>query len=327
VADDAPPRFLTTPETADAVYLACGRVHTSGTELGGSGAEEGDAVRRGPERQVRLARYLGLFFVAGGFALIGFGWNGAARTASTDSQLPYLVSGGASGIGCIVLGVGLLLVGQIRSERQRLQGILDAMGPAARQLPAAEASVSTPEGFLFRTRHARILSLAFVFAGFVAIVLGWIGMARSGAPDEQLPFIVSGGMGGIGLIAFGVGILLVAQIRTERQSLTAVLEIMARAVAKVTGGHPLAEEEEGGPPADTLVVAGPSTFHRPECKLVTGKPGLDRLTIQVARSTGLSPCRICDPLDLEKRGQATEVPQPVVATSEQTQETTRPSGS
>ena len=280
-------------------------------------------MRRGPERQVRLARYLGLFFVAGGFALIGFGWNGAARTASTDSQLPYLVSGGASGIGCIVLGVGLLLVAQIRAERQRLQGIVDAMGPAARQLAAADARVATPEGFLFRTRHARVLSLAFVFAGFVAIVLGWIGMSRSAAMDEQLPFIVSGGMGGIGLIAFGVGILLVAQIRTERQNLTAVLEIMARAVAKVTGGGPLAEEE-GGPPADTLVVAGPSTFHKPDCKLVRRKPGLDRLTIRVARSTGLSPCRVCDPLELERRGEKSNVPAPVVAGSNETQETPRP---
>jgi hypothetical protein len=255
-------------------------------------------VERGPERQVRFARYLGLFFVAGGFALIGVGWNGAARTASPDSQLPYLVSGGASGIGCIVLGVGLLLVAQIRAERHRLQGIVDLMGPAARRLlPAAELEAGVkPEGFFFRIRHARMLALVLVFAGFVAIVLGWIGMARSAAPDEQLPFIVSGGMGGVGLVAFGVGVLLVAQIRTERHKLTAVLEVMATAVAKVTGGAPLPEGEEGGAPADTLVVAGPSTFHRPDCRLVQGKPGLDRLTIQVARSTGLSPCRVCDPL-------------------------------
>jgi hypothetical protein len=198
------------------------------------------------------------------------------------------------------------------------------MGPVARQLSAAEAGTAPAEGFLFRTRHARILSLALVSAGFVAIVLGWIGMARSAATDQQLPFIVSGGMGGVGLIAFGVGIMLVAQIRTERQNLGAVLEILARAVAKLSGGKPLSEEEEGGPSADTLVVAGPSTFHRPECKLVTGKPGLDRLTIQVARSTGLSPCRVCDPLGLQQGTEIRELPQPVVATSDQTQETTRP---
>jgi hypothetical protein len=275
---------------------------------------------RGPERQVRFARYLGLFFVAGGFALIGFGWNGAARTANPDSQLPYLVSGGASGIGCIVLGVGLLLVAQIRAERHRLQGIVDVMGPAAKALlPAAEMRAARPEGFLFHTRHARVLALALVFAGFVAIVLGWIGMARSAAPDEQLPFIVSGGMGGVGLIAFGVGILLVAQIRTERQKLTMVLEVMASAVAAITGGKPLLEEDEVGPAADTLVVAGPSTFHRPECKLVKGKPGLDRLTIRVARSTGLSPCRVCDPLGSSGAEQG-----PLVAASDATKESKRP---
>jgi hypothetical protein len=146
-----------------------------------------------------------------------------------------------------------------------------------------------------------VFALALVFAGFMAIVLGWVGMARSAAADEQLPFIVSGGMGGVGLVTFGVGVLLVAQIRTERQQLTAVLEVMASAVLKITGGAIAPEEETGPVPADTLVVAGPSTFHRPECKLVRGKPGLDRLTIQVARSTGLSPCRVCDPLGTSER--------------------------
>ena len=102
----------------------------------------------------------------------------------------------------------------------------------------------------------------------------------------------------MGLITFGVGVLLVAQIRTERQKLATVLEVMALGVAKATGGEPIVLDQaaRADTPPDTLVVAGPSTFHRPDCRLIQGKPGLDRLTVEVARSSGLSPCRVCDPL-------------------------------
>lgn len=253
-----------------------------------------------PDRQIRYARYLGILFCLGGFAAIALGWNGAARTAQPDSQLPYLLSGGAVGVGLIVFGVGLILIAQIRSERSRLQGVVDLMGPAVKRLvPEVEARADKgPEPFLFQVGHARVFALVCSLAGFVAIALGWMGMARSATEDQQLPYIVSGGMGGVGLITFGVGVLLVAQIRTERQRLMTVLEVLAIGLSKATGGEPVSPEAGGGGerPPGTLVVAGPSTFHRPECRLIQGKPGLDRLTIQVAQSSGLSPCRVCDPL-------------------------------
>jgi hypothetical protein len=125
-----------------------------------------------------------------------------------------------------------------------------------------------------------------------------MGMARSAAADQQLPYIVSGGMGGVGLITFGVGVLLVAQIRTERQRMMTVLEVFAIGLSRATEGGSISVEEgaAGEPPPGTLVVAGSSTFHRPDCRLIQGKAGLDRLTLGVAQSSGLSPCRVCDPL-------------------------------
>lgn len=59
-------------------------------------------------------------FVVGGFVGIGVGWNEMARVTCVDCQLPYLLSAGAGGLGAIVLGVGLLIVAQIRAERVRL---------------------------------------------------------------------------------------------------------------------------------------------------------------------------------------------------------------
>ena len=76
--------------------------------------------RRGPDRQVRFGRILGLFFCVAGFVAIGFGWNGSARTAFVDSQFPYLISGGTGGLALVLLGIGLLLMAQIRDERMKL---------------------------------------------------------------------------------------------------------------------------------------------------------------------------------------------------------------
>jgi hypothetical protein len=67
-------------------------------------------------------------FVAAGFAGIGVGWNEMARVTCVDCQLPYLLSSGAGGLGAIVLGVGLLVIAQIRAERMRLIRRLEPTG-------------------------------------------------------------------------------------------------------------------------------------------------------------------------------------------------------
>jgi hypothetical protein len=79
------------------------------------------------DRRVRMSRVLGLLFVAAGFVIIGFAWNGAASQVRVDSQFPYLLSGGFMGIGLIVVGVVLLLLATVRAERQILTDKFDEM--------------------------------------------------------------------------------------------------------------------------------------------------------------------------------------------------------
>ena len=76
--------------------------------------------RRGPARQTRWMRVLGLVIATGGGVAIGFGWAGAASKGCVDCQIPYLLSGGAAGLALIVFGVSLLLLAQIRTESRRL---------------------------------------------------------------------------------------------------------------------------------------------------------------------------------------------------------------
>jgi hypothetical protein len=259
--------------------------------------------RLSPERQIRYARILGLAFCVAGFAAIAIGWNGAARRAYVDTQFPYLISGGLAGIGLLVFGIGLLVVAQIRAERMRLTTVMDLLGErltrqarAALQEASAEREPKEAEPFVFQVRYARILAIMFAVAGFTAIALGWNGAARFAYVDQQFPYLLSGGVGGIALILVGVGILMIAQIRTDRRKLMNVLEVMAVAVRKSASPEAQmpAEAAEVSAGTNGWVIAGPSTYHRPGCRLVHGKD-LDRITVGSAQASGLSPCRVCKP--------------------------------
>ena len=48
-----------------------------------------------------------------------------------------------------------------------------------------------------------------VFLGFVVMVLGWVGAARTAREIEQIPYLISGGLVGLALVVLG-GLLLVS---------------------------------------------------------------------------------------------------------------------
>jgi hypothetical protein len=140
-------------------------------------------------------------------------------------------------------------------------------------------------------RFARLLGLSFIVAGFVAIAFAWSGAAKVACPDCQLPYLLSGGAGGVGLIVVGVASLIIAQIRVAQLGWQDQVGQINQAVVRVAG---LASSGGNGH-KDQQVVAGQSTYHRPDCRLVQGKAGLERLPVETAVMNGLSPCRVCNP--------------------------------
>src|ERR671922_302657 len=99
-----------------------------------------------------------------------------------------------------------------------LAGKLSA-DPEVLEMPSgdrvARLRLQVPEAGM-RVLYGRLLGLLFCVAGFIVIALGWNGMAREACPDCQLPYIVSGGAGGVALVLFGVALLVLAQLRAER---------------------------------------------------------------------------------------------------------------
>lgn len=151
-----------------------------------------------------------------------------------------------------------------------------------------------------QVRYGRIVGLIFATAGFVAIGLGWNGMAKQACPDCQLPYLLSGGATGLGLILFGSALLLVAGLRAERLKSDERIEELIRVTGRVGGALAAKTESQNG-----LVVAGRSTYHRPDCRLVEGK-NLDEVTVRVAEASGLTACRVCGPESLDEEANGGE---------------------
>jgi len=93
-------------------------------------------------RQIRFGRALGLLVCAAGFAAMGLGWFGTARVSCTDCQIPYLLSGGAVGLGLVIFGVTILVVAQLRAEGRRTADRLERI-----EARLAEAIAPSKEAF------------------------------------------------------------------------------------------------------------------------------------------------------------------------------------
>ncbi|HET7487227.1 MAG TPA: hypothetical protein VFJ85_04815 [Acidimicrobiales bacterium] len=152
------------------------------------------------------------------------------------------------------------------------------LAAGARDLPVGDR----PE------RSLLLLAGALVPLGFLCIVIAWLGAARTANVYEQVPYLISGGLVGLGLVFLG-SLLYFAHWLTrlvhEQRAQTAAV---VAAVDRLAG----ALEHRAPPPAPVLVATGSGSLaHRPDCRIVAGKADLRA----VSAGDGLAPCRLCQP--------------------------------
>jgi hypothetical protein len=70
-----------------------------------------------------------------------------------------------------------------------------------------------------RANWDRAAAWTCVLAGVAALIVGWQGASTTAYPAEQLPYILSGGIGGALLMAMGATLLISADLRDEWQKL------------------------------------------------------------------------------------------------------------
>ena len=77
-----------------------------------------------------------------------------------------------------------------------------------------------------RLQWDRGLAWAFAVAGAVALIVGWVGVSSTAYSAEQLPYIISGGIGGIFLLGVGATLWLSADLRDEWRKLDRIEEAL-----------------------------------------------------------------------------------------------------
>jgi hypothetical protein len=82
-----------------------------------------------------------------------------------------------------------------------------------------------PMSFL-RAQLDRVVAAVLAIAGIVTMLVGWLGTSRTVYPAEQIPYVLSGGLVGLLLIAVGATLWISADLRDEWRKLDRLEEIL-----------------------------------------------------------------------------------------------------
>jgi hypothetical protein len=142
---------------------------------------------------------------------------------------------------------------------------------------------------------------AFIGLGALLILLGYLGVSREAIVAKQIPYLVSGGIGGVLLCIVGAYFLGTEELRKDSGRLdrleTLVHELHAALLARPDAPGASAADgprDNGAAATVVLAVRGGESFHRAGCAMVAGKDA-EELTPDAARDRGLTPCPLCEP--------------------------------
>lgn len=89
-----------------------------------------------------------------------------------------------------------------------------------------------------RIQWDRSAAWGCVALGALLLVVGWYGMSGKALAEQQLPYLLSGGLGGLFLLGLGSALLLSADLRDEWRKLDAIEEALRTGGASTRGAEP-----------------------------------------------------------------------------------------
>src|SRR3982074_2573627 len=174
------------------------------------------------------------------------------------------------------------------------------------RLPQQDTTAARSAGAaVLRGQSYRVLQVVLFVTGAVllpfgllVIGLGWYGAAHTPYLYDQMSYLVSGGLLGLGLtftggfLYFGAWLARIAADQRERaRRMSDTPLVLADVVSRMEGGT---SQRRGRDAAEIPVVAGEgTTVHRRDCSLIA-----HRSDLRVLQGTeeDLSTCRICRPV-------------------------------
>ncbi len=136
------------------------------------------------------------------------------------------------------------------------------------------------------------LGVLLAVLGFLVMFFGWNGAASSNFVPAQFPYLISGGLVGLGLVVLGGVMILVQNHRADLARLEAAVERVALAAERQGAGVP------GSVPGslEHYVVAGTTSYHRMDCSLPEARDEAHLVPLADIPGSGLEACRVCRPL-------------------------------
>lgn len=134
------------------------------------------------------------------------------------------------------------------------------------------------------------LGVLLSLLGFLVMFFGWNGAASSNFVPAQFPYLISGGMVGLGIVVLGAILILVQNQRADMARLEAAMERVALAVERQGAGESGAAAGLAG-----FVLAGGSSYHVPDCTLPAARAEAHLVPLTDVRGSDLEPCRVCRP--------------------------------
>lgn len=141
---------------------------------------------------------------------------------------------------------------------------------------------------------------AFIGLGALLVLLGYLGVSREAIVEKQIPYLISGGIGGVLVCVVGAYFLGTEELRRD----SGRLDRLERMVEELHGVLLQRGDEPSAPPSATdggddeqpvIAVQGGETFHLAGCAMAAGK-AVDALSAADAVRRGLRPCPLCEPV-------------------------------
>ncbi len=131
--------------------------------------------------------------------------------------------------------------------------------------------------------------------GIVVVLLGYWGAARTPFLFEQVPYLISGGLLGLGLVFLGSFFYfthwLTQLVKEHRVQSVAMVEALQRLQDEVARGREGAVTPTSAGDVTLVATARGTMAHLPGCVVVAGKKDLKPVT----PDDGLAPCKLCEP--------------------------------